>query len=65
MTATAMPLDVSDSELEDLRDRVRRTRWATRWPVGAWLGGTDQDELRRLAEYWGSGFDWRAQEAAI
>src|SRR5690606_41994156 len=65
MTATAMPLEVSDSELEDLRDRVRRTRWATRWPVDAWEGGTDQDELRRLAEYWGSGFDWRAQEAVI
>lgn len=65
MTETAFPLDVSDSELEDLLDRVRRTRWAERWPVGAWEGGTDQDDLRRLAEYWGSGFDWRAQEAAI
>lgn len=65
MTATATPLEVSDAELEDLLDRVRRTRWATRWPVDAWEGGTDQDELRRLAEYWGSGFDWRAQEAVI
>ncbi|MGB3376937.1 MAG: epoxide hydrolase family protein [Microbacterium sp.] len=65
MTETAPPLDVSASELEDLVGRVRRTRWAARWPVGAWEGGTDQDELRRLAEYWGSGFDWRAQEAAI
>ncbi|MDQ0613422.1 pimeloyl-ACP methyl ester carboxylesterase [Microbacterium sp. W4I4] len=65
MTATATPLEVPDSELEDLLDRVRHTRWATRWPVDAWEGGTDQDELRRLAEYWGSGFDWRAQEAVI
>lgn len=65
MTATAMPRDVSDSELEDLRERVRRTRWAERWPVGAWEGGTDQDELRRLAAYWARGFDWRAQEAVI
>lgn len=65
MTATTMPLEVSDSELEDLLDRVRRTRWAERWPVGPWEGGTDQDELRRLADYWGSGFDWRAQEFVI
>lgn len=65
MTATAMPLDVSDAELQGLLDRVRGTRWAERWPVSAWEGGTDQDELRRLAEYWGNGFDWRAQEAVI
>lgn len=38
---------------------------ATKWPIGAWEGGTDQDELRRLAEYWSTGFDWYAQEAAI
>ncbi len=65
MTEAAIPLAVSAQDLEDLIDRVRRTRWAARWPVEAWQGGTDQDELRRLADYWGSGFDWRAQEAAI
>lgn len=63
--ADSAPLDVSDAELADLLDRVRSTRWATDWPVGAWEAGTDQGDLRRLAHYWVTGFDWRAQERRI
>src|SRR5687767_8824996 len=58
-------MNVPDTELEDLRDRLRRTRWATPWPVGAWEAGTDGDELRRLVGYWASAYDWRKHEAAI
>lgn len=58
-------LDVSDAELEDLRTRLRNTRWAKPLPVESWQAGTDGEELRRLVAYWASGYDWRAQEAAI
>jgi pimeloyl-ACP methyl ester carboxylesterase len=58
-------VDVSDAELENLRDRLRGTRWATPWPVGPWEAGTDGDELRRLVDYWASAYDWRKHEAAI
>jgi pimeloyl-ACP methyl ester carboxylesterase len=65
MTEFQYVLDVPDADLEDLRARLRGTRWAKPWPVGAWEAGTDGDELRRLTGYWQSGYDWRKQEAAI
>jgi pimeloyl-ACP methyl ester carboxylesterase len=58
-------LDVPDEELDDLRARLRGTRWSRPWPVGGWAPGTNAEELRRLVEHWASGYDWRAQEAAI
>jgi pimeloyl-ACP methyl ester carboxylesterase len=62
-------LRVPDAQVEKLRSRLRGTRWPRSWPPrdagDGWRGGTDEGELRRLAEYWADGFDWRAQEAAI
>ncbi|WP_433021450.1 epoxide hydrolase family protein [Kribbella sp. CA-294648] len=58
-------LAVAEDELEDLRSRLRRTRWATSWPGTGWEAGTDGNELRRLVAYWADGFDWRKQEAAL
>ena len=55
---------VPQSELDDLRARLAHTRWPTTWP-GTENTGTDAGELRRLAEYWAHGFDWRAREAGI
>jgi pimeloyl-ACP methyl ester carboxylesterase len=52
-------VDVADTELEELRSRLRGTRWPEVWP------GQDPGELRRLAEYWADGYDWRAHEAEI
>jgi pimeloyl-ACP methyl ester carboxylesterase len=60
-----LPLHVTDADLDDLRDRIRRTRWAPEWPVDAWEAGTDQATLRRLAHVWADGFDWRAREREI
>jgi len=58
-------LDVTEADLEDLRTRLARTRWAQPWPVDAWAAGTDPGELRRLVDYWATGYDWRKHEAAI
>lgn len=58
-------IDVPDDELEDLRSRLRRTRWPTPWPETGWEAGTDARELSRLIEHWASGYDWRVHEAAI
>ncbi|MFG2515798.1 epoxide hydrolase N-terminal domain-containing protein [Streptomyces sp. NPDC048584] len=52
---------VTDAELEDLRARLR----ATRWPVDGWEAGADTTEVRRLAEYWATGYDWRTHAARI
>jgi pimeloyl-ACP methyl ester carboxylesterase len=53
---------VSDDVLDDLRERVRRTRWPDPAPGERWSQGTDLDYLRGLLAYWADGFDWRAQE---
>src|SRR4051794_33728582 len=58
-------LTVPDADLDDLRARLRGTRWAMPWPVDAWTAGTDSDELRRLVGYWSTAYDWRKHEAAI
>ena len=56
---------VEPAELQDLRERLRRTRWGEDWPVRGWGAGTDPAELRRLVAYWADGFDWPVQERAI
>jgi pimeloyl-ACP methyl ester carboxylesterase len=56
---------VPDSVLDDLRDRIRRTRWPDPAPGEPWSQGTDLGYLRDLVEYWANGFDWRAQEERL
>lgn len=56
---------VPESDVQDLRSRLRQTRWPTLWPDTGWEAGTDVAELRRYIEYWAESYDWRAEEAAI
>jgi pimeloyl-ACP methyl ester carboxylesterase len=67
MTAAPAPftLQTDPAALEDLRARLRATRWPDVPQDAGWSMGTDVDYLRELVEYWADGFDWRVQEAAI
>ena len=58
-------VDVSDEVLDDLRDRLRRTRFPNAVDDIGWEQGTDLAYLRELVAYWADGFDWRAAEARI
>ena len=51
--------------LEDLRARLRATRWPDMPEDAGWSLGTDLAYLRELVAYWADGFDWPAQEAAL
>jgi pimeloyl-ACP methyl ester carboxylesterase len=51
--------------LEDLRGRLRATRWPDAPEEAGWSLGTDLGYLRELVAYWADGFDWPAQEAAL
>jgi len=51
--------------LEDLRTRLRATRWPDAPEDAGWSLGADLDYLRALVAYWADGFDWPAQEAAL
>jgi pimeloyl-ACP methyl ester carboxylesterase len=51
--------------LDDLRARLRATRWPDAPQDAGWLLGTDLAYLRELVAYWADEFDWPAQEAAL
>ena len=62
---TPFSLHIDDSVLEDLRQRLARTRWPDEPPGPAWSTGSSVAYLQALAEHWRTGFDWREQEAAL
>ncbi|UGT42698.1 epoxide hydrolase [Nocardia yamanashiensis] len=58
-------IDVPQSELEYLHERLDRARWAGALPGTGWERGVPVDYLRELAGYWRSEFDWRGQEERL
>jgi microsomal epoxide hydrolase len=58
-------INVPDSAIVDLRERLARTRFPDQAPGGPWDYGTDVEYLRGLVEYWRTSFDWRAEEARL
>jgi pimeloyl-ACP methyl ester carboxylesterase len=56
---------VADAVLDDLRERLARTRWPDRSPTGDWAYGTELAYLQELCEYWLSEFDWREIERRL
>ncbi|KJC64695.1 epoxide hydrolase family protein [Agreia bicolorata] len=67
MTPTPEPFttQATPSELDDLRARLRATRWPDAPEDAGWSLGTDIGYLRELVDYWAEEFDWTAQEAAL
>ncbi|GAA0626506.1 epoxide hydrolase [Kribbella sandramycini] len=55
---------VPDDVLDELRARLRRTRFATPTAPG-WQAGVDPAYLRSLVSYWAEEFDWRRAEARL
>jgi epoxide hydrolase len=58
-------IEVPDAVLDDLRERLRRTRWPEPIPGTGWDYGADVAYVRSLCETWERGFDWRAHEARL
>lgn len=65
MRVEPFSVDVPDPVLEDLQDRIRRTRWPDAAPGQPWEQGVDLDYLRGLLGYWADGFDWRSAERRL
>ncbi|MRH87051.1 alpha/beta fold hydrolase [Nocardia sp. SYP-A9097] len=58
-------IDIPQSDLADLHERLRNARWSAPLPGKDWKRGVPVDYLRELAEYWRTEFDWRAIEAEL
>jgi len=58
-------ISVPQADIDDLRERLARTRWARDLPGTGWERGVPAGYLRELADYWAKEYDWRACEAAL
>ena len=56
---------IPQADLDDLADRLARTRWPDELPGVGWARGVPLGYLKELAAYWAGGFDWRKQEARL
>jgi pimeloyl-ACP methyl ester carboxylesterase len=61
----AFSIQVSESVLADLRQRIRQTRWPDQLPDIGWAQGTELGYLHDLLTYWAEDFDWPAQERRL
>ncbi|MEV0611928.1 epoxide hydrolase family protein [Nonomuraea sp. NPDC050404] len=59
---TPFHLDIPQSELDDLNQRLRSARWPDELPGVGWDYGVAAGYLGELATYWRDGYDWRAHE---
>jgi pimeloyl-ACP methyl ester carboxylesterase len=58
-------LEVPESELVDLRERLAHTRWPDAATVGGWTQGVPLDYARELCDYWAHQYNWRRCEAEL
>jgi microsomal epoxide hydrolase len=67
MNTKAQPfqLHIDDVAIDDLRQRLARTRFPDQAPDAPWSYGTDVGYLKTLVDYWQNDFDWRAAEARL
>jgi pimeloyl-ACP methyl ester carboxylesterase len=56
---------VPDAELEDLRARIRATRWPDPELVADHSQGVQLAVIQELARYWATEYDWRRFEAKL
>ena len=56
---------IAQADLDDLHDRLDRTRWPDELPGGGWDYGVPLGYLRELADHWRHRYDWRAHEARL
>ena len=56
---------VPDEQLDDLRARLRATRWPEAETVDDWSQGIPLAYVQEVCRYWADDYDWRAREAAL
>jgi pimeloyl-ACP methyl ester carboxylesterase len=58
-------IETDPTMLDDLRDRLRRTRWPEQETVPDWTQGVPLGYVQELCRYWAQGYDWRATEERL
>ena len=65
MNVQSFRINVSQATLDDLRERLVRTRWPDEVEGAGWDYGTNRGYLKELVGYWQRDFDWRAAEKRL
>jgi pimeloyl-ACP methyl ester carboxylesterase len=58
-------IDVPDEILDDLHQRLNRTRWPEAEVVDDWTQGAPLEWIQDMCRYWGTEYDWRVREALL
>ncbi|GAB7361114.1 hypothetical protein MBLNU230_g1151t1 [Neophaeotheca triangularis] len=61
----AYEIAVPESKLQALREKLQVATFPDELDGAAWDYGAPLKDVKRLAEYWKDGFDWRAHEAKL
>lgn len=64
-TITPFHVKIPESEIADLRKRLRSTRWPDKETVTNNSQGVPLKKLKELVGYWGSKYNWRKAEATL
>ncbi len=65
MTIEPFRIAIPQAVLDDLHERLARTRWTADFANDQWAYGANAAYIRELAEYWRDRYDWRAREAMM
>ncbi len=65
MSVQPFTIAVPQATLDDLHERLARTRWPDEAEQTGWSYGTNLGYLKELVDYWQHSYDWRAQEAKL
>lgn len=58
-------IEIPQADVDDLLDRLRKTRWPDEIPGSGWSYGVNRDYLQNLVTYWSQTYDWRKAEARL
>ena len=58
-------IDVPQADVDDLRERLGRTRWPEAETVDDWTQGIPLAYTQELCAYWADGYDWRRCESGL
>jgi pimeloyl-ACP methyl ester carboxylesterase len=61
----AFTIAIPQADLDDLHERLDRTRWPDELPGAGWAYGVPLEYLRELVRYWRHEYDWRAAESTL
>src|SRR5215216_5210097 len=65
MNIKPFKVEIAQTELDDLQTRLARTRFTDEIPGSGSDYGVSLEWVKRMVEYWGSGYDWRPWESKL